>query len=207
MKRVYICYTTVDRDAVLYITSQLRADGVDAYYDPERMISDGNVVHDGAVHTGGFTRRLEKEIRSRACVLFVQSPEALRSPLVQTELEFAYHHHAEIIPLVLKPLNIRETGEFRFLLNLNSVDFGGWQNQKRAQTALQELENQLLNSDDSAVIKIRNVNHLQPSVTLHGHNGWVREVVFSPDGYLLASCASDNSVCIWDIRTADRTGR
>ena len=31
----------------------------------------------------------------------------------------------------------------------------------------------------------------------------VKAIAFSPDGYLLAACGGDNSVCIWDIRTSE----
>lgn len=195
MKRVYISYTGADREVTLYITHQLRNEGFDVFYDPERLVDSGS-----------FTRRLEKEIVTRGCVLLVQTPEALKSPLVQSELEFAYQNRVDIIPLAFKTLNVRETGEFRFLLNMRPIDFSIWETQRQAPHSVALLKERLQRQVSSALINVNNVANLQPWTTLQGHTSWVRHVTFSPDSTLLASCANDNVICVWDIRTGSRTG-
>jgi WD40 repeat protein len=192
MKRLYLSYTSGDRDTALYIANQLRAEGYDVFYDRDRL-----------VEAGTFTRRLEKEILSRGCLLLIQTPEGLSSPLVQAELEFAYLNKIEIIPLAFKMLNVRETGEFRFLLNMRPIDFGG---ERQSPVAIERLYERLRRQNSGEMINVNNVSSLKPWATLQGHTSWIRHVTFSPDNRLLASCANDNAISIWDIRATNRSG-
>ncbi|OKH32716.1 hypothetical protein NIES2119_25150 [[Phormidium ambiguum] IAM M-71] len=41
------------------------------------------------------------------------------------------------------------------------------------------------------------------SKLLTGHTGWVRSVVFSPDGEVLASASSDRTIKLWDYQTGE----
>ncbi|MCU0497567.1 MAG: TIR domain-containing protein [Anaerolineae bacterium] len=196
MRRVFISYAGPDSEAALYVTSYLRSLGVDVFIDYDRMMHDGT-----------FTRRAENELKSRRCMIFIQSPEAMKSPLAQTELEYAYQQDIEIIPMVLKPLNVRETGEFRFLLTLKTIDMSAYLQQHQAKDALDKLRQRLSDQPNTrSAINVNNADQLKERYTLQGHSSWVREIEFSPDGYLLASSSNDNSVCIWDMRTAQRTG-
>ena len=44
---------------------------------------------------------------------------------------------------------------------------------------------------------------VQPLRTLEGHTSWIRCIVFSPDGKLLASGSSDGSVKLWRVNTGE----
>ena len=41
-------------------------------------------------------------------------------------------------------------------------------------------------------------------MVMKGHTGAVMELCFSPDGAHLYSCATDNSVAVWDVPTGTR---
>jgi len=55
--------------------------------------------------------------------------------------------------------------------------------------------------DPAFVINVSNLSRLQEAEILSGHSGEVLEIAFSPDGSLLASASTDNSVKVWN--TAD----
>lgn len=46
-----------------------------------------------------------------------------------------------------------------------------------------------------------NVRTGQRNATLEGHNSWLRDVVFSPNGEQLVSASEDHTVKIWDSHT------
>ena len=50
-----------------------------------------------------------------------------------------------------------------------------------------------------AGISARNVDRLVEVKTIHGHNGWVWNLAFSPDGSLLASASADDTVKVWRV--------
>lgn len=72
MKSVFISYSAEDSEAALFVTNELRARGIDVSFDYERMLS-----------TGRFTRRMANEIKSRDCMLMLQSSASMQSEQVQ----------------------------------------------------------------------------------------------------------------------------
>jgi WD40 repeat protein len=198
MKRAYLSFASADREAALSIAQQLRKQGVDLFVDLDRL-SD-NVP---------FSRRYANEIRSRDVVLFIQTQQALNTPLVQSELECAYLHQIEIVPLVFSRLNIRDTGEFRFLLHLKSIDFIEWRKTRELSQAfkgMDELLKTLYTMPVLPAITARNAGQVRELLTLKAHDSWVRRVVFSPDNTLLVSSANDNTICIYDMQPARSPG-
>jgi WD40 repeat protein len=191
MKRAYLSFASVDREAALSIAQQLRIQGVDLFIDLDRLTD--NVP---------FSRRYANEIRSRDVLLFIQTKEALKTPLVQSELECAYTHHIEIVPLVFSRLNIRDTGEFRFLLHLSSIDFTQWYSARQHPKGMDELVLRLRTMPLLPQITARNAGQVRALYTLKAHTSWVRRVVFSPDNTLLVSSANDNTISIYDMQPA-----
>jgi WD40 repeat protein len=191
MKRAYLSFASADREAALSIAQQLRRQGIDLFVDLDRL-SD-NVP---------FSRRYANEIRSRDVLLFIQTQEALNTPLVQSELECAYTHQIEIVPLVFSRLNIRDTGEFRFLLHLKAIDFTDWQQTRQNPKGMDELLKTLYALPVLPSITARNASQVRELLTLKAHTSWVRRVVFSPDNALLVSSANDNTISIYAMQSA-----
>ena len=46
----------------------------------------------------------------------------------------------------------------------------------------------------------------QSSLWVKNMGNWINQVVFSPDGAKVAAASHDFSICIWDVRTGERTG-
>ncbi|MCU0546208.1 MAG: NB-ARC domain-containing protein [Oscillatoriaceae cyanobacterium Prado104] len=44
---------------------------------------------------------------------------------------------------------------------------------------------------------------IENPITLAEHSGWVRSVIFSPDGEVLASASSDRTIKLWDYQTGE----
>lgn len=190
MRRVYISYCESDSEAALYVATQLRGRGIDLFIDYERMMNNE-----------GFTQRLANEIRSRDCVVLLQTYESLSSGLVQAELGHALEHNVAVITLVMENIDIRASGEFAFLLHNNPIDFTSWAKQKQARPAINELEARLRSQEDTAnLISAASAESIQELATLEGHESWVRSAKFSSDGSLLGSVSNDKTLRVWDLR-------
>lgn len=58
--------------------------------------------------------------------------------------------------------------------------------------------------EDSGLIRLWNPAVAQVSLTLEGHEDYVRDVAFSPDGTRLVSGSDDYSVRVWDTTTGEQ---
>ncbi|MCG9134586.1 hypothetical protein J5I95_23225 [Candidatus Poribacteria bacterium] len=60
------------------------------------------------------------------------------------------------------------------------------------------------NGDIDGTIRLWNINSINADIikhTLTGHTDRIWYIVFSPDGYTLASCSFDKTVRLWDVET------
>ena len=190
MTRVFISYAQPDSEVALQLTTLLRGRGINVFFDYERMMNEGR-----------YTRRVENEIKSRDYVLLIQSPEAMDSELVQMEIRYAQQKNVEIIPITVKPIAIRDTGEFAYLLHTRPIDYTRWRGNQS--DIIPILEHRFANAPREDLITIETATSLVELTTLHQHTSWVRAVNFSPDGMLMASCSNDNTVCLWDTKPRD----
>ncbi|GAB4522447.1 MAG: hypothetical protein OHK0046_34980 [Anaerolineae bacterium] len=192
MKRVFISYAQQDSEVALYLTTQLRGRGVNVFFDYERMMNSER-----------FTRRMANEIKARDFFILIQSPDSLASPLVQEEIRCAQQNNIDIIPIAVRPIKLRDTSEFAYLLHTRPLDFTNWKNKQQAADVLDVLEKRFATPPREDLITVESVAVLAEFSTLRAHSSWVRAIAFSPDGMFMASCANDNTAVLWDTRPRD----
>ena len=56
------------------------------------------------------------------------------------------------------------------------------------------------------MVRILNTKNYEPIFEMKGHAWGVNKVAFSPDNNLLASCSTDKTVILWDVKTGKNLG-
>jgi platelet-activating factor acetylhydrolase IB subunit alpha len=64
---------------------------------------------------------------------------------------------------------------------------------------VEEAKDYLVSGSRDKTIKIWEVKNSRCVVTLTGHDNWVNEVAFHPNGRFLLSVSDDKSIRVWDL--------
>lgn len=191
MTRVFISYSSKDREAADYIAEFLQKNSISVFIDYQRLVGGDN-----------FVGRLGSEIDASDCVVFVLSSNSIASKWVQAEISWAFNQNKRIIPVALErdvPLL-----QFFFLSSLHQINFTHWYSDK---TINPQILRQLLESvgGTSTVTSTQTSYDLEVIRTWLGVSlgNYIKSLAFSPDGSLLASCGTSTisalSIKIWDV--------
>jgi WD40 repeat protein len=132
--RIFISYSSLDRDAASYIARELECRGADVFID-----------YEGLKGGDDFIGRLGSEIESSDWVVLLFSPRSEASRWVRAEISWAFSKEKSIIPVMLEPAPMTR---FFFLIDRDYVDFGHWLIDQNMNPAIHKLARSLNLPDD-----------------------------------------------------------
>lgn len=112
--KVFISYSSRDREVATYIAEELKTAGSDVFIDYQRLSAGDN-----------FVNTIGVEIEQCHYLLVLLSTHSLESKWVKSEVSYAFNKDKTIIPVLLDG-DVEIGADFFFLNTLHFVDLTGW---------------------------------------------------------------------------------
>ena len=185
--KIFISYSSKDREAADFIAEQLRVRGADIFIDYQRLVGGED-----------FIEQLAAEIESCDSIIFVLSEHSAESRWVRKEIQYADHYEKRIVPVALDNATIPRA--LFFLTTIQRIELAGWENDRQNSKGLRQLAATLGLPEvpptpankpiRTGVISAHTAKDLKVRFTLLGHQAAVRSIAAAHDGTFLASAGS-----------------
>ena len=110
---IFMCYSHRDQSLALQINSALRGRGYNTFYDADNLAF------------GDLNNQIAEAVKNSTIFLYLHTSNSVNSAWCRTELEYAYKHNVNIVPIVFDGYipDIPADSCVSFLNKLNCFDF------------------------------------------------------------------------------------